>query len=64
MLLPNRKGPTIEYAVRYSKGRKAFSKLEGKDPTACARPFAEQVRADGGWAEIARVTTEIVERKR
>lgn len=64
MLLPNRKGPTIEYAVRYSKGRKLFAKLEGNDPAVSARPFAEQVRTEGGWAEIARVTTEIVERKR
>ena len=64
MLLPNRKGPTVDYAVRYSKGRKSFARLEGKDPTVCARAFAAQVRTEGGWAEIARVTTEIIERKR
>ncbi|MBB3693036.1 hypothetical protein [Sphingomonas sp. BK580] len=65
MLLGNNRGPKVAYEVRYQGGRKTFERLEGTNPTECARAFAEQQREEPkGWAEIARVTTEIVERKR
>lgn len=66
MLLGNSKrGPEVAYQVRYQGGRKQFTRLEGNDPETCARAFAAQQReAKGGWAELARVTTEIIERKR
>jgi hypothetical protein len=65
VLLPNRRGPTVQFAVRYQGGRKVFDKLEGKDPAVSARAFAAEQRAqENGWTEIARVTTEIVERRR
>jgi hypothetical protein len=61
----NRKGPEVSYNVRYQGGRKQFAKLEGKDPTQHARAFANEQRAkEGGWAQIERVTTEIIERRR
>ena len=60
-----RPGDTVEYAVRYAKGRKTFPRLEGTDPDTCARAFAEAQRIpEGGWAEIALVTTSIVEKRR
>lgn len=62
---PKRRGPEVAFQVRYQGGRKQFDRLEGPDPAKSARAFAAQQRAkDNGWAEIARVTTEIVERKR
>ncbi|WP_375292284.1 hypothetical protein [Sphingomonas melonis] len=65
MLLNTRSGPKVAFEVRYQGGRKAFERLEGTDPTTSARAFAASQRAkEKGWAEIARVTTEIVERKR
>lgn len=64
MLLSRRGGPQVVYQVRYQGGRKQFDRLEGADPSTSARAFAAQQREKGGWAEIARVTTEIVERKR
>ena len=65
MLLPERRGPKVTYEVRYQGGRKSFDRLEGTDPAASARPFAALQRTkEKGWAEIARVTTEIIERKR
>ena len=65
MLLGNtRKGPKVEYLVRYQGGRKPFEFLEGSDPAKHARAFAAQQRDKAnGWAQIERVTTEIVERK-
>lgn len=65
MLTPQRRGPEVAFQVRYQGGRKQFDRLEGTDPTKSARAFAaEQRTKPNGWAEIARVTTEIVERKR
>ncbi|MBB3910130.1 hypothetical protein [Sphingomonas desiccabilis] len=65
MLLNNQRGPKVTYEVRYQGGRKTFDRLEGNDPDVFARAFAAQQRAkDKGWAEIARVSTEIIERKR
>lgn len=64
MILKNRGGPQIAYGVRYQGGRKQFDRLEGKDPTVAARAFAAAQREDGGWAEITRISTEIIERKR
>ncbi|WP_066803271.1 hypothetical protein [Sphingomonas asaccharolytica] len=64
MLLTNRGGPQVAYQVRYQGGRKQFDRLEGKDPAIHARAFAAEQRTKGGWAELARVTTEIIERKR
>jgi hypothetical protein len=65
MLLSNRAGPKVAYEVRYQGGRKAFDRLEGADPATAARAFAASQRGkEKGWAEIARVTTEIVGRKR
>ena len=65
MILNTRGGPKVTFQVRYRGGRKEFDRLEGKDPATCARAFAaEQRTKEAGWAEIARVTTEIVERKR
>lgn len=64
MLLNNRKrGTEVSYLVRYQGGRKPFEKLEGNDPLVHARAFAAFQREKKGWAEIARVTTEIIERK-
>lgn len=65
LLSSNRKGPKVEYQVRYQGGRKQFEFLEGKDPDKHARAFAGLQREKAnGWAQIERVTTEIVERKR
>ncbi len=65
MLLSNRKGPQVQYQVRYQGGRKQFDHLEGKDPARHARAFASQQREkEGGWAQIERVTTEVIERRR
>jgi len=65
MLLNKRKGPEVSYQVRYQGGRKQFERLEGKDPSVHARAFAEEQRSKkDGWAQIERVTTEIVERRR
>lgn len=65
LLSSNLRGPKVAYEVRYQGGRKTFERLEGTDASECARAFAEEQRkAAKGWAEIAKVTTEIVERKR
>lgn len=66
MLISNaRKGPKVEYLVRYQGGRKPFEFLEGKDPERHARAFANlQRQKANGWAQIERVTTEVIERKR
>ena len=65
MLLGNKRGPQVTYAVRCSAGRKPFDKLEGTDPKVHARAYAKEQRAkEGGWAQIERVTTEIIERRR
>lgn len=65
LLAGNRKGPTVEFQVRYQGGRKQFEFLEGKDPTKHARAFAnEQRQKPNGWAQIERVTTAVIERKR
>jgi hypothetical protein len=65
LILNKRGGPTVQFQVRYQGGRKQFDRLEGTDPIVSARAFAAAQREDGkGWAEIARITTEIVERKR
>lgn len=65
LLSTNRKGPKVEYLVRYQGGRKPFEFLEGKDPDKHARAFAAAQREKAnGWAQIERVTTEIIERKR
>lgn len=64
MLLSSRGGPQVVFQVRYQGGRKPFARLEGSDPSTSARAFAAQQREKGGWAEIARVTTEVIERKR
>lgn len=65
MLLTNHRGPKVTYEVKYQGGRKAFDRLEGNDPEVYARAFADQQRQkDKGWAEISRVQTEIIERRR
>lgn len=66
MLIGNaRKGPVVNYLVRYQGGRKPFDRLEGTDPARHARAFADhQRKKPNGWAQIERVTTEIIERKR
>jgi len=65
LLATNRKGPKVEYLVRYQGGRKPFEFLEGKDPSKHARAFANEQRMKAnGWAQIERVTTEIIEKKR
>lgn len=65
MLLNRRGGAVVQYQVRYQGGRKVFDKLEGNDPASCARAFAaEQRTKENGWAELSRLTTEIIERKR
>lgn len=53
------RGESIKYAVRYKGGRKEF-------PTSTAAlEFAQASRLEeGGWAEVAKVTTKIIERKR
>lgn len=63
MILNNQRGPQVAYQVRYQGGRKQFDTLEGHDPKVHARAFAKQQRDKGGWAELARVTAEIIERK-
>lgn len=65
ILADKRKGPVVNYLVRYQGGRKPFDFLEGTDTTRHARAFAEEQRGKpNGWAQIERVTTEIIERKR
>ncbi len=65
MLLTSKKrGPEVTYQVRYQGGRKQFDKLNGTDPSVHARAFAAEQRTKAnGWAEITRVTTEMIERK-
>lgn len=65
MLLSSKKrGPRVRYEVRYAGGRKPFDRLEGEDPEKHARAFAKLQRTKpNGWAQIERVTTEIVERR-
>jgi hypothetical protein len=59
MLMLNKRGPVVSFAVRYPKGRKPFDRqLE-------ALAFAEDQRGKPeGWAEVSRVTTEIIQKKR
>lgn len=65
MILKSARGPVVSYQVKYPGGRKQFEKLEGKDPSVHARAFAGLQKAkDGGWAQIERVTTEVIERRR
>ena len=65
ILSSRKRGPETVYQVRYQGGRKQFDKLEGKDPAVHARAFAaSQRQKENGWAQIERVTTEIVERRR
>lgn len=66
MLIGNsRKAPVVNFLVRYQGGRKPFDYLEGSDPSKHARAFAEQQRQKAnGWAQIERVTTQIIESKR
>lgn len=53
------RGETIKYAVRYKGGRKEFNSV------ATALEFAKASREEeNGWAEVAKVTTKIIERKR
>jgi len=65
LLADNRKGPKVEFQVRYQGGRKQFDLLEGKDPERHARAFAEEQRkGPKGWAQIEEVTTRIIEKRR
>lgn len=64
LLSSKRRGPEVVFQVRYQGGRKQFEKLEGQDPDVHARAFAKLQRAKpNGWAELSRVTTEIIERR-
>ena len=64
LLSSKQRGPKVEYQVRYQGGRKQFDRLEGTHPQVHARAFAKQQRSkEGGWAQIERVTTEIIERR-
>jgi hypothetical protein len=50
---------SVKYNVRYRGGAKPFPKLSE------ARAFAKMQREpEEGWAEVTRITTEIVDRKR
>ena len=53
------KGTTVTFDVRYQGGRKTFASHPD------AREFARTQRdsVENGWAELSRVTTEIVEAK-
>lgn len=51
------KGAEISFEVRYTKGRKPFTKLED------AQAFASVERANGSWAEIAQIGRLVIEAK-